>query len=242
MVMVYAGVMAGVGLAFLCAMPAGAVPGGRPDSSETVVAQAGDIGEAPMGHAMPQIPPAPDAGDNTGDPLPRIAAPETPAGPLAEPEAVPNVEYDFSKLPPPVQRLREQIQEAAKSGNPDMLRPIFNANGGPPEFGAGEVNDDPVAFLKSLSGDADGREILAILIEVLDAGYVHVDVGTPQEMYVWPYFARYPIDKLSGPQIVELFKLIYAGDWEDMRNEGHYLFYRMGIDPEGKWRYFTSGD
>ena len=61
-------------------------------------------------------------------------------------------------------------------------------------------------------------------------------------MYVWPYFARYPIEKLTPRQIVELFKLIYAGDWEDMRNEGHYLFYRVGIDPGGKWRYFTAGD
>ena len=35
-------------------------------------------------------------------------------------------------------------------------------------------------------------------------------------------------------QLVELFKLIYAGDYEDMKNEGNYLFYRVGITPKGK--------
>ena len=48
---------------------------------------------------------------------------------------VPVVEYDFSKLPPPVARLREQIIEAATTGDPEKLRPIIDANGEPPQFG-----------------------------------------------------------------------------------------------------------
>ena len=93
--------------------------------------------------------------------------------------------------------------------------PIIDANGEPPDFGPSDTGD-PIGYLKPQSGDEGGREILAILIEVLDAGYVHVDVGTPEEMYVWPYFARYPVDKLTPPQLVELFKLVFAGDYEDM--------------------------
>ena len=79
-------------------------------------------------------------------------------------------------------------------------------------------------------------------IEVLDAGFVHVDVGTPDEMYVWPYFARYPLDSLTGPQMVELFKLLTAGDYDDMKIFGTYLFYRAGIAPNGVWEYFLAGD
>src|SRR5690606_10488757 len=85
----------------------------------------------------------------------------------------------------PPRRPREQIIEAAETGDPEKLRPIFEANGEPPALSFAE-SDDPIEAIKALSGDPEGREILAILIEVLEAGYVHVDVGTPDEMYIWP--------------------------------------------------------
>jgi hypothetical protein len=178
---------------------------------------------------------------------PQLPAGETPpANPPASPgqpaanEAVPVVEYDFSKLPVPVGRLRDQLMEAAATGDPEKLRPIIDAN--PDVQLSFDEVDDPIAFLKSSSGDEGGREILAVLIEVLEAGYVHVDAGTPDEMYVWPYFARYPVDKLSPQQLVELFKLVYAGDYEDMKAYGSYIYYRLGITPDGSWKYFLSGD
>ena len=171
---------------------------------------------------MPDAPPTraattPDTGPDADD----SPADETPDAPA--PMEIPVVEYDFSKLPKPVQRLREQII-AATTGDPEKLRPIIDAQGEPPDFGPSDTGD-PIGYLKLQSGDAEGREILAILIEVLDAGYVHVDVGTPDEMYVWPYFARYPIDKLTPPQLVELFKLVFAGDYEDMLSNGVYDSY-----------------
>lgn len=172
--------------------------------------------------------------DEEAAPEDDVAAPEVTGPP-------PAVEYDPNKLPPPVKRIREQILEAAKTGDVEKLRPIFEANQELPQLGLAE-SDDPVEQLKSLSGDPDGREILAILSEVLDAGFVHVDAGTPEEMYVWPYFARYPLDKLDGPQMVELFKLLTAGDYEDMKIYGTYLFYRVGITPGGVWKYFVTGD
>lgn len=200
---------------------------------------------------------APDSGTATGavipsDPPPDTAAPDDSAAPDATapaddgsppvtPMEIPVVEYDLSKLPKPVARLREQIIAAATTGDIEKLRPIIEANGEPPDFGPSDAGD-PIGVLKLQSGDADGREILAILIEVLDAGYVHVDVGTPDEAYLWPYFARYPIDKLSPPQLVELFKLVFAGDYEDMLSNGVYDYFRAGISPNGTWLYFNSGD
>jgi hypothetical protein len=155
------------------------------------------------------------------------------------PTEIPVVEYDFSKLPAPVARLRQQIIDAAKTGDPEKLRPIIDANGEPPQFGPNDTGD-PIDYLKSQSGDKEGREILAILWEVLDAGYVHVDPGQPDEMYVWPYFARYPVDKLTPPQLVELFRLVYAGDYEDMLDYGLYTSFRVGLAPNGTWSYFLS--
>lgn len=153
----------------------------------------------------------------------------------------PAVEYDVSKLPPPVRRLRDQLIEAAKTGDIENLRPIFEANQELPLISFDAV-DDPIDQLKSLAGDPEGREILAILIEVLDAGFVHVDIDTPEEMFIWPYFARYPLDDLNGRQMVELFKLLTAGDFEDMKIFGAYIFYRVGIAPNGVWKYFVAGD
>ncbi len=130
--------------------------------------------------------------------------------------------------------LREAATKPAKSGDIEKLRPIVEAQDPPPEFSFNDVAD-PVAHLKSLSGDPEGREILAVLLEVLEAGYVHVDAGTPDEMYIWPYFARYPVDKLSPQQLVELFRIVFAGDYEDMKTYGTYLSYRAGITPAGSF-------
>ncbi len=157
------------------------------------------------------------------------------------PGEIPIVEYDVDKLPPAVREMRQKIIDAATSGDPEALRPVMAEGAEPPLLSFGDVVD-PIAHLRSLSGDREGREILAILIEVLEAGYVHVDVGTPDEMYVWPYFARMPIETLNARQMVELFRLVYAGDYQDMLAYGHYTWFRAGIAPDGTWRYFIAGD
>ena len=153
----------------------------------------------------------------------------------------PQVFYGEADLPAPVKELRQKLIAAIKTGELESLRPIIAANGQTPELSGGD-SDDPIATLKLLAGDPKGREILAIMEDVLEAGYVHVDVGTPQEAYVWPYFARYPLNKLTGPQMVELFRLITAGDFQDMQDKGVYSFYRLGISPDGKWQFFEDGD
>ncbi|TIR44957.1 MAG: hypothetical protein E5X28_15655, partial [Mesorhizobium sp.] len=137
--------------------------------------------------------------------------------------------YDLDKLPEPVKRMHGLIIEACKSGDIEKLRPLIGSGESMTQLSLGDIEGDPVAFLKGLSGDGDGQEILAILEEVLSAGYVHVDTGTPQELYVWPYFFALPLDKLDPRQRVELFKLVTASDYDDMKQFGAYIFYRVGI-------------
>lgn len=108
------------------------------------------------------------------------------------------------------------------------------------QLALGGISGDPIAYLKELAGD-EGQEILAILEEVLSAGYVHMDAGTPNN-HIWPYFFAVPLDKLTAPQRVELFKIITAGDYDDMKAYGAYIFYRIGITPDGKWSFFITGD
>lgn len=180
-------------------------------------------------------------------------APDVPSGTAAEapPEEeapsspsevqLPAIQYGEEGLPRPVQRIRAQMLDAAVTGDIEQLRPILESNEVLPTL-AFETFEDPIDYLKSSSGDGEGQEILAILSEVMTAGWVHVDVGTPQEMYIWPYFARMPLETLTPPQKVELFKIVTAGDYEEMKSYGAYIFYRVGIGPDGTWHYFVAGD
>ncbi len=163
--------------------------------------------------------------------------------PRIDPDApLPEVMYDLSKLPEPVRRMHDLIVEACKSGDIEKLRPLVGMGDSMTQLSLTDVEGDPIDFLKGLSGDTEGQEILAIMEEVLDAGYVHLDAGKPEELYVWPYFFAVPLDKLDAKQRVELFKIITAGDYEDMKQFGAYIFYRVGITPEGRWAFFVAGD
>lgn len=203
--------------------------------TERIVVDPPSLQAAPAGTS--QIPtgdlrPVPDEPDAAAAQSAPAASDDTP---------LPMINYGDHALPKPVQRIRAQMLEAATSGDIERLRPVLEANEVMPTL-AFDSFDDPIAFLKESSGDPEGRELLAILTEVLEAGWVHVDVGTPQEMYVWPYFARYPLDKLDARQMVELFRIVTAGDLEDMKSYGTYIFYRVGIAPDGTWHYFVAGD
>lgn len=179
------------------------------------------------------------------DPLINKSATATKEEPaVEEPKADEPVEVltDISKIPAPVARMRELIVEAAASGDIERLRPLLGK--GPTQTQVTGVNgeEDPIAILKGLSGDQEGVEILAILLDVLSTGFVLVDKGTPQEAYVWPYFAEKKLSTLTAPEKVDLFRLVTAGDFADMEEFGSYNFYRVGIMPDGKWKFFIAGD
>ena len=122
----------------------------------------------------------------------------------------PDIRYGTEGLPAPVQDMREAILSAVKSGRIEELRHAWELNELKPDLGVASVGD-PVAHWKQISGDGEGREILAALAEILDAGYVVLPLGRDLEnnrLYVWPYFAEVPLDKLSPAQEVELLRLV----------------------------------
>jgi hypothetical protein len=164
-----------------------------------------------------------------------------PDDPAAKPKK-PDVLYDPGLLPDAVRTMRDKILEAALSGDTEKLKVVIQMNETPPAFSFGEDKGDPVAAMKEQSNDGEGREVMAILAEVLEAGYVHVDKGTPQEMYLWPYFAQYPITELTPPQQIELFKIVTSFEYTEMKEFGAYNFYRVGIGPDGTWHFFVAGD
>lgn len=218
------------------------VPGQTPPSESTEPL-------APSPIPAPSTPIDPQAPTGPAQPAaPGGTAPDTPAidnqtaVPDEAEEPVPDVLYDLQLLPEPVRRMHALLLEACKSGDVEKLRPLLGTGDSLTQLSFGDTPEDPIAFLKSASGDGEGHEILAIMEEVLSAGYVHLDTGTPEELYVWPYFFAVPLDKLTAPQRVELFKIITFGDYEGMKEFGSYVFYRLGIAPDGRWAFFVAGD
>ncbi len=165
------------------------------------------------------------------------AKPSAPDADAAPPEII----TDLSRLPQPAARMRERILAAAKSGELKKLVTAMQTNETMPIFSLGD-DKDPAAFWRKTYPDSDGVEVLAILIGILEAPFVHVEKGTPQEMYLWPYFARMPLKSLTPEQKVELFRIVTGADYKDMLDFGAYSFYRVGIGPDGIWHFFVSGD
>ncbi|MDA4846902.1 hypothetical protein [Hoeflea poritis] len=152
------------------------------------------------------------------------------------------VRYDIDRLPAPVQRMRELIIEAASKGRVEGLRPLLGTGITQTQLSISGYEGDPIEYLKENSGDGEGQELLAILLDIFSSGYVHLDAGEPTEIYLWPYFYALPLDGLDERQMVELYRIVTAGDYEDMKAFGAYIFYRTGIGPEGDWKFFVAGD
>jgi hypothetical protein len=183
-------------------------------------------------------------------PSPMIDRPKTDAGTPAAPPAdaaamLPDgpseIIRDMSTLPAPVKRLREQLIEAAASGDIERLRPLLGTGANQTQV-MGNENEDPLDTLKSFSGDPDGQEIMAILIDILSTGAARFDIGKPDELYVWPYFTGKTLASLTPPERVDLLRIVTAGDLIGMEDNGNYNFYRIGITPDGHWKFFTGGD
>src|SRR5262245_42206251 len=88
--------------------------------------------------------------------------------PASSPVPVPHVHYGTDGLPPPVEEMRETILSAVRSGRIEDLRHAWELNELKPDLGL--ATSDPIAHWKEISGDGEGREILAALAQILDAG------------------------------------------------------------------------
>jgi hypothetical protein len=198
----------------------------------------------PAGVAPP-APPPPVAAPKPLPPvrLPPITSATKPYGRAGSRpgQKISDVLTDVSRLPAPVARMRARIIEAARTGDLDKLLTVMQTNETMPIFSFANERD-PVAYWRANYPESGGLEVMSILLEILDMGFVHVDAGTPQDMYVWPYFAYVPLKELTPPQKVELFKVVTGSDYRAMQDFGAYIFYRLGIAPDGTWHFFVSGE
>ncbi len=146
---------------------------------------------------------------------------------------------DPAKLPPAVQRMRQAILQAAMSGDIERLRVPIEMNEIHPVFAKAHVAD-PIAYLKAASADGNGREMLAILYNLMTTGYAIVHPGTKDETFVWPYHAAIPLKALTPGQEVELYRFLPPARLKEMIAQAKYSYYSVGIGQDGVWHYFTS--
>ena len=166
----------------------------------------------------------------------RVTAPRPPAE-----TAPPEIIADPTLLPAPTARMRARILEAAKSGSLERVVTVLQSIELMPIFSSSKEKD-PLAVWLAAFADSEGRELLAILIEALEAPAAHVDRGTAQEMFVWPYFARVPLRQLDAEETVALLRIVRGPAVRAALAEGVYRFWRVGIAPDGVWHFFVAGN
>ena len=127
---------------------------------------------------------------------------------------------DHTKLPRPVAAMIDAILLAATSGDIGDLNTAIEWNELPPAFAPGDTPDDPIEFLKSASADGEGRQMLAILAQLLSVGPARQPLGRDLEnsdVYIWPYLAARPLNQLSPAETVDLYRLVPADEIARMR-------------------------
>lgn len=174
-------------------------------------------------------------------PGPTFAAPKgaKPTPPAAAPRADSAIR-DPAELPTPVAEMREAILAAVRSGEIEDLRNAIEWNELPPAF-ADKGVDDPIAFLRQASADGEGREMLAVIGDLIGAGAARLPIGRDVEnadVYVWPYLAERPLDQLSSAEQVDLLRLVPAATAKAMRAAKRWTWYRLVIGADGTWHSF----
>lgn len=160
----------------------------------------------------------------------------------SKPAPAPVIEGDFEKLPSQVAEMRDAILSAARSGEIKELEIPIQWNELKPDFGAVDA-DKPIAAWKNLSIDGEGREILAILVRILESPYAVVRQGADIEnnkIYVWPFLAELALDKLTPAQDTELLRIVPREAYKAMKDSGKYSYWQLAIGADGTWHAFTK--
>jgi hypothetical protein len=148
------------------------------------------------------------------------------------------------QLPQNVADLRDAILAAAHSGNIDELKIAFDMSGTLPDIGI-PAADDPIKALKAKSADGQGHEILAALVELLNMPPVTQPFGSDIEnnlVYVWPYLAGRPLDKLTPSEDVDLHRLVSPAKAAEMHEKKRWMWWCLVIAADGNWLMFKRID
>ena len=176
-----------------------------------------------------------DEGSPQGKPGPQGRSGKV--GPASSPSL--SIVEDQSRLPDKVAAMRAAILTAARSGDIEAMRTPLEWNELPPEIATAKVAD-PIAHWKALSGDGHGRQILAVLVSILESTPVAVGTGTSGERYIWPGLAEMDLGTLTPAQEVQLYRLVTPAEAQAMREKKKWTWYRLSIGADGTWHGFLK--
>lgn len=146
------------------------------------------------------------------------------------------------KLPAQVADLRDVLLTAARSGKVEELRSAFDVSGAVPDMDI-SPRSDPIKVLKDRSEDPEARDTLAAIVEILEMPPIALPLGNDIEnnlVYVWPYLAERPLDKLTPPEQVDLYRLVSPAKAAEMQKKKHWLWWRINIAADGTWTAFKK--
>jgi hypothetical protein len=161
-----------------------------------------------------------------------------------EPPKLPKPAAKEKPLPGAVEEMREAILAAALSGHIEELRVPLDWNEMKPDV-TPNINDDPIAYWKKISGDGEGREVLAALANMLQMRHASVPLGKDPEnnlIYVWPYLAEAKLDALTPAEEVDLLRIVSPQAAKSMHEKKKWTWWRLTIGADGTWHSFRKGE
>lgn len=153
----------------------------------------------------------------------------------------PEISSDISALPAPVQAKRQALIDAARTGDIEALKPIIEAQQTPPNVSFGDP-DNALAFLKDISEDDDGRQILGLLLDLFDQPYAFYPDSGGETYYIWPYLAEVDPNAMTPEQQVDAYRLLNSEQIEELKQFGAWYYWRTFISESGEWSAFVAGD
>lgn len=148
-----------------------------------------------------------------------------------------NIVINLDNLPENTRAMRENLIEAAASGNLEELRDLFETNELTPVLAKQHISE-PISFWKNQSIDGTARDIMANIVEIFTLPPVKLNTGS----YIWPYLAAIPLNKLTKAQEIDLFRLAGPMAASKMLKENRYTHYEAKIGKDGTWHSFKKPD
>lgn len=158
------------------------------------------------------------------------------AKPSTETKAAPQA------LPPLAAEMRDRIAAAVVTGRIDDLQEPIDLNELPVVY-AEASGGDPIAHWKSQSADGTGKDILDQLGRILALPPARLALGRDPEnngVFVWPYLAERPLDRLTAKEAADLETLMPPETATKMRATGKWTWWRLVIGADGTWHAFVK--
>ena len=81
--------------------------------------------------------------------------------------------------------------------------------------------------------------------DLLSVGPARQPLGRDPEntdVFIWPYLAERPVDELSPPEQVDLYRIVPADVVDTIRQKKRWTWYRLVIGADGTWHAFMRHD